>query len=228
MIEVESFRGIPNVYMLKNQQEIQLLTKNLTPGITVYGENIYTVNNVEYREWRHMNSKLASSMLRDIRIPNLREGSNVLYLGAANGTTVSHVSDIVGESGLIFAVEFSPRSMRDLFNLARIRPNIIPILADARRPEEYAHIVHSVDLVYCDVAQPNQSEILYKNSHAYLKSDGYAFIAIKTRSISQRGKPADIFKKEVKILENNGLKTVKTANISKFHRDHLVFLGKFK
>ncbi len=36
--------------------------------------------------------------------------SQVLYLGAASGTSVSHVSDIVGPDGSVYAVEFSHRS----------------------------------------------------------------------------------------------------------------------
>ena len=48
----------------------------------------------------------------------------MLYLGAASGTTVSHVSDVVGEDGLVFAVEFSHRSGRDLINMAKKRTNV--------------------------------------------------------------------------------------------------------
>ena len=33
----------------------------------------------------------------------------MLYLGAASGTTVSHVSDVVGPEGMVYAVEFSHR-----------------------------------------------------------------------------------------------------------------------
>ena len=54
----------------------------------------------------------------------------MLYLGAASGTTVSHVSDIVGPNDLVFAVEFSHRSGRDLVNVAKTRINIVPIIAD--------------------------------------------------------------------------------------------------
>ena len=38
----------------------------------------------------------------------------MLYLGAASGTTVSHVSDVVGPEGMVYAVEFSHRPGRDL------------------------------------------------------------------------------------------------------------------
>ena len=52
----------------------------------------------------------------------------MLYLGAASGTTVSHVADIVGPEGMVYAVEFSHRSGRDLINVAKKRMNVVPII----------------------------------------------------------------------------------------------------
>lgn len=56
-----------------------------------------------------------------------------MYLGGASGTTVSHVSDIVGPTGVVYAVEFSHRPGRELINMAKSRPNIIPIIEDVSR-----------------------------------------------------------------------------------------------
>merc|ERR1712200_150330 len=99
-------------------------------------------------------------------------GSKVLYLGAASGTIVSHVSDIVGADGLVYAVEFSHRSGRDLLNVAKKRTNIIPIIEDARHPHKYRMLVGMVDCVFADVAQPDQARIVALNSHHFLKTAG--------------------------------------------------------
>lgn len=80
----------------------------------------------------------------------------VLYLGAAAGTTVSHVADIVGPSGCVYAVEFAHRPGRDLINMAKSRTNVIPIIEDARHPLKYRMLVGMVDTVFADVAQPDQ------------------------------------------------------------------------
>jgi len=85
----------------------------------------------------------------------VKPGAKVLYLGAASGTTVSHVSDIVGPTGLVYAVEFSHRSGRDLVNMAQRRTNVVPIIADARKPLDYRMLVSLVDVVFADVAQPD-------------------------------------------------------------------------
>lgn len=228
MIEIKPIKSISEVYQIRGQRGIEFVTKNLNPGKSVYGEKLFLDNNIEYREWSHKKSKLASGFLSGIRIPILGKGTKVLYLGASSGTTVSHVSDIVGDNGVIYAIEFSARPMRDLLHLSRQRDNIVPILADARYPEEYSHLVEGVDLVYCDVAQPNQSELFTNNCLSYLKPNGLAYIAVKTRSISQKGDAKSIFEKEQKKLENSGFKTIKTANISKYHLEHFVYLGKLQ
>lgn len=49
-----------------------------------------------------------------------------------------------------------PRSGRDLVNMAKKRPNVIPIIEDARHPQKYRMLVPMVDVVFADVAQPDQ------------------------------------------------------------------------
>ena len=65
---------------------------------------------IEYRIWNPFRSKLAASILSGVDNIHIKPGLKVLYLGAASGTSVSHVSDIVGPEGTVFAVEFSHRS----------------------------------------------------------------------------------------------------------------------
>ncbi|MCY3410906.1 MAG: fibrillarin-like rRNA/tRNA 2'-O-methyltransferase [Candidatus Heimdallarchaeota archaeon] len=229
MIRVKPVKLMEEIYTSIDLQDVEYLTKNLTPGETFYGEQLYQdEEGNEYRAWTHQKSKLASGMMMGMRIPALREGSKVLYLGASTGTTVSHVSDVVGNTGKVYAVEFSPRSMRDLMNLAMKRENIIPILADARHPYEYAHLLSGVDVLYCDVAQPNQSELMLSNARAFLKTGGMGYIAIKTKSISQRERSNVVFDKEKKILDEGGFEHIKSVSIHKIHKEHFVYLGKWK
>jgi rRNA 2'-O-methyltransferase fibrillarin len=117
-----------------------LVTKNLTPGESVYNEKRVTVEDkatetkTEYRVWNPFRSKIASAIVGGIRNIYMKPGSKVLYLGGASGTTVSHVADLVGPTGCVYAVEFSKRSGRDLVNMAKKRTNVIPIIEDARHP----------------------------------------------------------------------------------------------
>jgi fibrillarin-like pre-rRNA processing protein len=207
----------------------QLATKNLDPGKTVYGEKLIMVEGVEYRTWDPRRSKLGAMVLKKFNIP-LKKDSKVLYLGAASGTTVSHVSDIVSE-GAVYAVEFAPRSMRDLIGLASRRKNIHPILADAGKPDSYSHLVEPVDLIFQDVAQPNQAEIAARNAVRFLKGGGYLLLSIKARSIDTVAKPKEVFKAEVKKLEQAfepRFEILNAKDLMPYHEDHLGVLAKLK
>uniref|UniRef100_A0A8B9ZWQ0 rRNA 2'-O-methyltransferase fibrillarin n=1 Tax=Anas zonorhyncha TaxID=75864 RepID=A0A8B9ZWQ0_9AVES len=134
---------------------------------------------VEYRAWNPFRSKLAAAILGGIDQIHIRPGTKVLYLGAASGTTVSHVSDIVGPEGLVYAVEFSHRSGRDLINVAKKRTNVIPVIEDARHPHKYRMLIGMVDVIFADVAQPDQSRIVALNAHNFLRNGGHFVISIK-------------------------------------------------
>ncbi|MEM0231273.1 MAG: fibrillarin-like rRNA/tRNA 2'-O-methyltransferase [Candidatus Woesearchaeota archaeon] len=210
-----------------DEKKRRIFTQNLNPGVQVYGEQIVLSGGYEFREWNPMRSKLAAFIMRGANQIAVKPGSKVLYLGAASGTTVSHVSDIVGEEGFIFAVDFAPRVVRDLFFLARERHNIAPILADANMPESYAHLISSVDFIYQDVAQPNQVEIFLKNAELFLRDGGFAMIAIKARSIDVTKQPKIIFENAKKIISKK-LLIVDFRELDPYERDHCIILCKKK
>jgi fibrillarin-like rRNA methylase len=164
----------PSIYKLvKNDQEI-LVTRNLTPGITYYGEPVFEVDEVEYRSWNPTRSKLGALILKGVKNMPIKPDRMVLYLGVASGTTLSHVSDILGVEGHVWGVDFAPRSMRDLLDkVSRHRNNISPILGDARNPSSYSNLVSMVDVVFADVAQPDQGNIIVENSRHFLRKDGW-------------------------------------------------------
>src|SRR4030042_4030225 len=165
----------PGIYEQARGKRSILLTKNLVPGKTVYTENLIKEDNIEYREWDAFKSKLAAAILKGLNQTGLKPGDVVLYLGAASGTTVSHVSDIVGKDGFVFAIDFAPRVVRELVFVAASRKNIAPILADAKQPQTYFHKITQADFLYQDIAQKNQAEIFLKNM-IYLKKEGFAVL----------------------------------------------------
>jgi len=176
----------------------------------------------EFRAWDFRHSKLAALILKGF-VPPIIESSLVLYLGAASGSTASHISDIV-QNGLVYVLEFSPTVMKKLISRCESRQNMIPIFADANHPERYAHLVDKVDLIYQDIAQRNQAEIVIANAEYFLKEDGYLILMIKARSIDSTADIKEIFKKEVEELQKRLtiLKTVKLPG----YRDHLAVIAR--
>ncbi|MEM2131129.1 MAG: fibrillarin-like rRNA/tRNA 2'-O-methyltransferase, partial [Candidatus Woesearchaeota archaeon] len=170
----------PNIYFKKDSRgKIKLFTKNLTPGLKFFDETIEKESGFEYRNWDPKRSKLAAAILNQISQIGIKENDKILYLGASHGYTPSFLSDIIGDNGFIFALDFAPRVVRDLVFLCEKRKNIAPILADANQPETYKHRITKVDIVYMDVAQRNQAEIFLKNCDLFLKENGFALLAVK-------------------------------------------------
>ena len=201
----------------------RIYTINLVKGKKVYGERLFIERGIEYREWDIRRSKLGAAIKKNIKQLGFKPGNVVLYLGSASGTTVSHVSDIIGPKGLIFALEFAPRVMRDLMFMCNDRKNIAPILADAHQPQKYEDKMCMVDFVFQDIAQKDQAEIFLRNCELFLKDDGLAIIAIKSRSIDITKKPTLIYKiVENKLKEKMDVIDFKT--LDPFERDHCVFL----
>jgi len=141
---------------------------------------------------------------------------------------VSHVSDLVGPEGLVYAVEFSHRSGRDLINVAKKRTNIIPIIEDARHPHKYRMLVGMVDCIFADVAQPDQARIVAINAHHFLKNEGHFVISIKANCIDSTAQPEAVFAEEVKKLQAERLKPKEQLTLEPYERDHAVVVGIYR
>lgn len=224
---MKQYRNFKGVYAREKGRETYIYTENLVKGQRVYGENLFREGEQEFREWDPKRSKLGAALKKEISQMGIKEGDYILYLGASTGTTVSHVSDIVGEKGLVFALDFAPRVLRDLVFLAESRNNIAPILADANKPETYAHLTCEVDTVFMDVAQKNQVEIFLKNCKIYLKQGGFGLLALKARSVDVTKYPKDIYKKVRTELEKE-MVVVDYRELDPFEKDHAFFVVKKK
>ncbi|MEM0057934.1 MAG: fibrillarin-like rRNA/tRNA 2'-O-methyltransferase [Candidatus Bathyarchaeia archaeon] len=208
----------------------RLATRNLAPGRTVYGEKLVRFEGVEYRLWDPFRSKLAAAILKGIKAVPIKPEHQVLYLGAASGTTASHVSDIVGEKGHVYCVEFAARALRELVNnVCPYRLNMTPILEDARFPEKYAIFIRGkVDDIYCDIAQPEQAKILADNADLYLKEGGWIMLAVKAQSIDVTKEPSEVYRRELKVLENRGFIIEDVVHLEPYDKAHAMIVARFR
>jgi fibrillarin-like pre-rRNA processing protein len=217
---------IDNIFWFNVDGEEKLATENLVPKKQVYKEKLLVKKGIEYRLWDPFRSKLAACLMNELRIFPFKENSNILYLGVSTGTTISHISDIIGPKGVVFGVEHSSRVARDFLDrVACFRKNIIPIIQDARQPKQYFSVYNKVDIVYVDIAQPDQTNIAIENCRMYLKSNGYLFLVIKARSIDVTKDPKHIFNTEIKKLES-GFEVKQVINLSPYDKDHAMVIAK--
>lgn len=228
---VEPHPRFGGVFVARGKEDA-LVTRNLVPGESVYGEKRISVEDVdgkiEYRTWNPFRSKLGAAILGGIGDIHITPGCKVLYLGAASGTTVSHVSDMVGPEGRVYAVEFSQRSGRDLLGVAQKRSNIIPIIDDARHPTKYRMMMSMVDVIFSDVAQPDQARIVALNAAHYLRIGGHIVMSIKANCVDSTAPPEAVFASEVKKLQQDKIKPLEQISLEPYERDHAVVTGQFR
>ena len=216
-----------NIFWLQVDGEKKLATENLVPGNQVYNEKLVKIKGIEYRTWDPFRSKLAASIYNGLDDFPFKIKSDVLYLGVSTGTTVSHISDIIGNTGTIFGVEHTSRVARDFLDrVASHRNNIVPIIQDARKPNEYFSVSKKVDIVYVDIAQPDQTSIAIENCKMFLKDNGYLFLVIKSRSIDVTKDPKKIFESEIKKLEGS-FKINQVINLGPYDKDHAIVIGQY-
>ena len=214
-----------HIFWFQVEGEKKLATENLMPGNQVYNEKLLDVKGVEYRIWNPFRSKLAASIMNGLKDFPFNKKSDVLYLGVSTGTTISHISDIVGQDGTIFGIQHATRVARDFLDrVASHRKNIVPIIQDARKPEEFFSVYKKVDVVYVDIAQPDQTDIAIENCKLYLKSGGYLFLIIKTRSIDVTKDPKRVIKNEIKKLESL-FEIKQTIDLQPYDKDHAMVVA---
>ena len=212
---MEVKRLFDGVYSLDGK----LATINLVKGFKSYSEELYSKDGVEYRLWNPYRSKLSAALMNGMSNMHIKLGASVLYLGAATGTTASHVSDIVSNEGEVYCVELSDRNMRKLVAVCEKRKNMLPILADARFTDAYARFVKDCDVVYQDVSSKEQAEILLSNSR-FLKSGGFAYLAIKSQSIDISRSPEQIYQEVLEKLSGT-FKVVEKVKLEPYDQLHL-------
>ncbi len=224
---MDEHRRLKGVYYQKRK----LYTKSLDPGYSVYGEGFVKEKgkdgDIEFREWDIRRSKLAAAIAKEVTQIGMKEGDSILYLGCSTGTTVSHVSDIVGKDGFVFALDFAPRVMREMVFLSERRKNIAPILGDAKNPQSYASQVYEVDCVFQDIAQKEQAEIFLKNCKEFLKTGGFGLLSVKARSIDVTRRPKQIFM-ELRAKLEKEITIVDYRELDPLERDHCMFVCKKK
>ena len=215
-------------FWIKSEGQQKIATENLVPGNQVYKEKLILKKGIEYRLWDPFRSKLAAAIMNSLEYFPFKNQSKVLYLGASTGTTVSHISDIIGPQGIIFAVEHASRVARDFLDrVASYRTNIIPILQDARNPQDYFSVFGKVDIVYVDIAQPDQTKIAIENCKMFLKKGGFFFLVIKTRSIDVTKSPKKIIESEIQKIKTE-FEILQSIDLHPYDKDHAIVVAKYR
>ncbi len=215
------FEGIFNI-------DGKFATINLVPGFKSTNEELVKLGGIEYRIWDYFTSKPTAAFKKGLKIFPLEKGKKVLYLGLAEAKTASFFSDVVGNDGIIYGVELSQRSLREAVPVCERRGNMIPILGDARRPELYeSNIFDKIDVLYIDVASPDQAEITIRNAQKFLKHDGVVMLAIKSQSIDVVKPPRQVYEECLQKLEKH-FEVLDKAELDPYEKAHMYLVMRWK
>lgn len=195
----------------------RLYTVSSCPGKRVYGERLVRWNGEELREWDPRRSKLGAYLAVGGQTFPFEKDSRVLYLGASSGTTASHVADVCSD-GKVYCVEFAQRMFRDLVKTCEDRPAMIPILGDATKPGEYRMFADTVDIVYQDVAQKRQADIICDNMDEFSAPIG--MVAVKARSEDVTASPEKVFEEAEARIRERGFRILDARSLEPYEKAH--------
>ena len=118
-------------------------------------------------------------------------------------------------------------SSGDSVRLTCARPRPAAIVEDAHHPNKYRMLLSMVDVVFADVAQPDQARIVALNAHHFLKNGGHAVISIKASCIDSTAPAEAVFAAEVKKLQSEQFKPREQLTLEPYERDHVSFFPSF-
>lgn len=173
-----------------------------------------------------MISKLTAALKKKAEVP-IKEGDIVLYLGASHGVTAEIISKIVGWEGFVFCLDVAPDVVKKLVEVCEKHENMTALLFDANKPEEYENKITEVDIIYHDITQKNQVEIFLKNIVRFLKTNGFAIIALKTKSIDSVKAKEEVLETVKKGLEEK-LEVISITDLDPYHKDHYFIICRKK
>ena len=219
-------RRSPRLTRTRVGDRTELFTETVGSPPPVYGERWAEAGGRTFRSFEPGRSKLSAAIVHDWTGPVPSEGERWLYLGAASGTTASHVADLLGPDGELYAVERSPRPFARLLTLAERWPTIVPLLADARQPRDYAGWVPPVRGLYVDVAQPDQVEIVRRNAELFLDDAGAGIaVALKTSSMGRERDAAGHLAAAEQALASV-FDLAPSVRLDPFHKGHYMLGGR--
>lgn len=198
---------------------------------SVYGEVVRRdAQGARWRRWDPHRSKAAAALAAGgVTAPfeDLLRADSLLYLGAASGTTVSHLADVFAPRP-VFAVEVATRSFQDLLTKLKPWANVFPVLGDARTPEAYAALVGRAGALVQDVAQADPVEILEANCRALLAPGAVALLFVKAPSVSSAADPERVFTRARAQLAERGLTILEERTLEPFDLAHRAFLVRWR
>ena len=215
------------IFWVTVRNEKKLATLSNVSTNQDYEENLVEMNGKQYSIWNPYMSKLAAAIINGIEIFPILKKTKILYVDPATEKTVKHISDIVGINGKIFVVRNIIKNSKNfLEQIAKNRSNIFTIIPDKTNPARLTGMTETVDVIYIDIAEHNQTEIAIQNCKNHLRIGGFLMLIVPTKNIDFTSNPSKKNQEERKKLQTS-FDIIQEINLTDFFKEYSMVIAKY-
>ena len=215
------------IFWVTVRNEKKLATLSNVSTNQDYEENLVEMNGKQYSIWNPYTSKLAAAIINGMEIFPILKKTKILYVDPATEKTVKHISDIVGINGKIFVVrDVMKNSKNFLEQIVKNRSNIFTIVPDKTNPARLTGMTETVDVIYIDIAEHNQTEIAIQNCKNHLRIGGFLMLIVPTKNIDFTSNPSKKNQEERKKLQTS-FDIIQEINLTDFFKEYSMVIAKY-
>ena len=215
------------IFWVTVRNEKKLATLSNVSTNQDYKENLVEMNGKQYSIWNPYMSKLAAAIINGMEIFPILKKTKILYLDPTSEKTIKHISDIVGINGKIFVVRNIMKNSKNfLEQIAKNRSNIFTIIPDKTNPARLTGMTETVDVIYIDIAEHNQTEIAIQNCKNHLRIGGFLMLIVPTKNIDFANNPSKKNQEERKKLQTS-FDIIQEINLTDFFKEYSMIIAKY-
>tara|TARA_B100000929_G_scaffold168927_1_gene133775 strand:- start:145 stop:819 length:675 start_codon:yes stop_codon:yes gene_type:complete len=215
------------VFWVTVRNEKKLATLSNVSTNQDYEENLVEMNGKQYSIWNPYTSKLAAAIINGMEIFPILKKTKILYVDSATEKTVKHISNIVGINGKIFLVRYIMKNSKNFSEqFVKNRSNIFTIIPDKTNTARLTGMTETVDVIYIDIAEHNQTESIIQNCKNHLKIGGFLMLIVPTKNIDFANNPSKKNQEERKKLQTS-FDIIQEINLTDFFKEYSMVIAKY-
>ena len=215
------------IFWVTVRNEKKLATLSNVSTNQDYKENLVEMNGKQHSIWNPYMSKLAAAIINGMEIFPILKKTKILYLDPTSEKTIKHISDIVGINGKIFVVRNIMKNSKNfLEQIAKNRSNIFTIIPDKTNPARFTGMTETVDVIFIDITEHNQTESIIQNCKNHLRIGGFLMLIVPTKNIDFTNNPSKKNQEERKKLQTS-FDIIQEINLTDFFKEYSMVIAKY-
>ena len=216
------------IFWITVKNKKKLATLNNADVNKIYNEKLIEMDGKQYNIWNPYTSKLAAAIVNGMEIFPILKKTQILYFDTTVDKTLNHISDIIGVNGRIFVVrDIIENSKKFLEDDSNNRTNVVSITQEKKSiPAKFVPNIETVNVVYVDIAQNNETDVAIQNCKNYLINGGFLMLVVPTRKIDFANNPDRQNLEERQKLQSS-FEIIQQINLTDFFKEHSMIIAKY-